>query len=1467
MKKFLAILLTVVLLVSSSTVYTAAYADNPNPDFDIDGRIIVPDGYVFLTDDTCGLLYYDGTETSVTVGRLPSYRLPVTTVFENAFRGNQTLESVRLTDDVTTVEAYAFSDCTALRTVEIPPSVTFIGEGAFDGCGDELLLYVAGGSAAEIYAMEHGISYTVKDIRNCDIQITYQHDRVTISSISVTDDGKTLRSGTDYTFAQEVDWDGMVSEITVSGIGMYSGVYSEASDFEAVYSLGYWTVELEKDSYVYDGKEKRPSVTVYYECQPEGHVDPDAEYEGDDDPFGLNRVNPVGAQAASDATAASGYKIYLTEGRDYTLSYSDNVNAGTATVTLNGKGLYMDSVSKTFTITRKTLSNTAVTLSPSVYTYDGTAKHPAVTVTVEGRTLTENTDYTVVYSNDTNAGNGSVLVFGAGNYTGTVSRAYSIGKRDINDADIGLETDAYIYDGTAKSPAVSASFNGTLLAQGTDYTVSYSNNTAVGEATVTVSGSGSFTGSQTLHFSIQRGIRPISVCEVTLSDYSYTYDGSAKYPSVTVKDGSTLLRENTDYTVTYIASANAGYSTVRVSGMGSYSGSTEKQYYIATKGLSASMLQSGAQSFLYDGTEKQCEVVLKDGSKTLTENVDYTVRYTNNVKAGTDTAKAVVTGIGNYSGSFIKTFSIRPRSASGCTVSLSDSAFEYDGSEKCPDVTVEFNGTVLKKGKDYTLSYADNIEPGRASVTVSGIGNFNGSRTVIFTIEPQSASTLQVTLAGSYYYYIGEAIKPAVTVKSGSTVLTQGDDYTLRYSDCTNAGEASVEVTGTGRYKGSKTLKYTIAARAVKNAHIVLSPKTLVYNGTERKPTVTLTDLGNTLVQNRDYRVTFQSNIAPGNAYAVIEGLGNYCGTATESFTVTAPADSSFGTFTWGTDNWNFNNSSTYFTKKYYTDPEIEALFAKDLGLGSDVISYIDKSTESKNNSKGFNGSCYGITTTEMLAKKGYLDLSAYGLNPTVNRNTNSRAAISMINCFQFTYGRSDVSAAARRQMYHASSFTQSDYIDKLDSYLSGGGKMMNLCFAIQGIYTDDYTDSNKVEHKKGEYEGYGGHSILAYGIESCSYSSAITGLTYNRRILIADPNMLTVNKLSTEYCVYYRTSDHSWLIPHYNKKVKTYFNTLCYWNAFGTEGKKTGYIYGLYDYDFRLSGLHTTNLMGEDDETRYIAGLSIDNAGGSAPTVEVISDGNPNLAYTSDGADNGVRAYDTANYTEDGEAPQTESYALWNATADYSVSFSGSPDTSMVMDYRKTGYSVDLSSATRATFSPSGTVTATGRSTDYSLSMVSHDDVSVTDWNCLTVSGSGVNEVSLTKALEGYVLKASNFDQVSVSANNSIADASCSFSVNADSVYIYEVNALTIGVRADTDGDGVYDTEVDVSGNQPKYQYGDVNRDGAVDIVDATQIQEYSAALVEFDMVQMVLGDLNGDGRVDVSDATYVQRLALGLL
>ena len=134
----------------------------------------------------------------------------------------------------------------------------------------------------------------------------------------------------------------------------------------------------------------------------------------------------------------------------------------------------------------------------------------------------------------------------------------------------------------------------------------------------------------------------------------------------------------------------------------------------------------------YTGSEIEPEVKsVRLRGVTLSAGEDYEVSYSDNVNAGT--AQCVITGIGKYSGSVSEPFKIYPLSLTKAVINdIPDQ--EWTGSAIEPDVTVSLNDEELVKDIDYTLSYKNNVDLGSATVTVDGIGNYEGKKYASFDI-------------------------------------------------------------------------------------------------------------------------------------------------------------------------------------------------------------------------------------------------------------------------------------------------------------------------------------------------------------------------------------------------------------------------------------------------------------------------------------------------------------------------------------------------------------------------------------------------------------------------------------------------------------------------------------------------------------------------------------------------------------
>ncbi|MCB6994382.1 CAP domain-containing protein [bacterium 210820-DFI.6.37] len=492
----------------------------------------------------------------------------------------------------------------------------------------------------------------------------------------------------------------------------------------------------------------------------------------------------------------------LTQGTDYTVSYKNNVSVGTGTVVITGIGNYTGTAQKTFTITPKSISGVTVS-GLSDKTYTGSAQTASVTVKDGSTTLTQGTDYTVSYSDNINAGTATVTLKGSGNYTGTLTKTFTIAPKSISGVTISGLSDK-TYTGSAQTAAVTVKDGSTTLTQGTDYTVSYSNNINAGTAAVTLKGMGNYTGTLTKTFAIA----PKSISGVTVSGLSNkTYTGSSQTASITIKDGSAVLTEGTDYTVSYSNNINAGTGAISIMGKGNYTDTLTKNFVIAPKSIQG-LNVTGLSEQTYTGGALTPAVTVTDSDTVLVKDKDYTVSYSNNINVGT--GAVTITGKGNYTGTAEKTFSIAAKSISGVTVSGIEDMV-YTGQALTQTFTVTDGTSALKEDTDYTVSYSDNVEMGKATVTITGTGNYTDYIVKSFAIGKDLKDCVITGLQN--YTYTGGEIRQELSVDDGDIRLTEGTDYSVSYSNNINAGTASMTISGKGSYVGSVSKTFTIAKK------------------------------------------------------------------------------------------------------------------------------------------------------------------------------------------------------------------------------------------------------------------------------------------------------------------------------------------------------------------------------------------------------------------------------------------------------------------------------------------------------------------------------------------------------------------------------------------------------------------------------------------------------------------------------
>ena len=316
---------------------------------------------------------------------------------------------------------------------------------------------------------------------------------------------------------------------------------------------------------------------------------------------------------------------------------------------------------------------------------------------------------------------------------------------------------------------------------------------------------------------------------VSLSSSSYTYDGSAKKPGVTVTDANGAKIASSNYSVAYSNNVKKGTATATVTFKGNYSGTVKKTFEINPAKVSNVKLSS--TSYTYNGKTKTPSVTVKDNKgRKLKNGTDYTVKYSSGRKnVGRYAVK--VTFKGNYSGTVKKTFKINPAKVSN--VKLSSTSYTYNGKTKTPSVTVkDSKGRKLKKGTDYTVKYSSGRKNvGRYAVKVTFKGNYTGSKTVYYYIIPKSTSISRVS-----------ALRKGFKL-SWKKQKTQTTGYQIQYSTSKKFKKAkAVNVSKnktTSKYikKLSSKKKYYVRVRTYKKVKINGKTKK-VYSSWSKTKTV-----------------------------------------------------------------------------------------------------------------------------------------------------------------------------------------------------------------------------------------------------------------------------------------------------------------------------------------------------------------------------------------------------------------------------------------------------------------------------------------------------------------------------------------------------------------------------------------------------------------------------------------------------
>lgn len=868
----------------------------------------------------------------------------VTTIGDYAFRESR-LKSIDFPQSVTSIGESAFMQCTDLTSLTLPDKITTIGRSTFEGCSGisgRLVLpsslsnlgYYAFDSCSGITSVFIGKNITGADkaFRNC----------TSLSSVEFEFGMKTIPG---YICAEMPYLSRVTIPTTVTAIE--SGAFYAVPDTCVFYAT--------PKSYAYTwaknaGYTVKTASSIFYKLNGgTNHSENPYSYEtGDEKPFKAASMEGFEfcgwyedskfTRPITSTTDKIGNLTLYAKWAPYTYSMKFNANYP-ADTSKDGTAVKMaDYVNLS---TKKKLTIPRCTFSCDKYEFvswntladgSGTKYLPAEKITAPAKS---NGDVLTLYAQWAPVNVSFIMVnpasvtLEAGETTVVKGKPFPINSytKAVNwtssDTSIATVTSS---DNGAKATITGIKNGETTmiaeLADGSGIKASVNVRVAVSDAT-------QYADTPTQATEKNRAKGNIWIQSLNASGYDYT--GSPITPQIRVYNNITLMTPGTDYTVTYKNNTNAATPksaeppTIIVKLKGNYSGTLTEYFTINPVSLSAAKaagtLEAADIALMVksSGNENKVQKItpmIYFQGKKLVNNKDYTLSYD-----AVDGEKKAYADPGTYaikinakSANFTDGTTVNeiicentgsqtfmPLNNTAVKIALSAKSALVD--EPAPKLTVTCNGKLLTEGNEYFANLTGGDKIGTATYVVTGnpAKGFCGQKAVAYAVKAIPVSELTIKTP-SITPVAKSGAKPAVTVKYGDTVLTQGVDYKVSYSRNTSIyRQGVVKVTGIGKYTGSKSQNFSIGQQTLRK--LTVYADNVAYSKTKnayKKATIVVQDLDGKKLRNKtdytikSYTVSDNSDTPAVGATVTValEGNGNYNGTTTVTYKICQPIQS-----------------------------------------------------------------------------------------------------------------------------------------------------------------------------------------------------------------------------------------------------------------------------------------------------------------------------------------------------------------------------------------------------------------------------------------------------------------------------------------------------------------------------------------------------------------------------------------------
>lgn len=593
--------------------------------------------------------------------------------------------------------------------------------------------------------------------------------------------------------------------------------------------------------------------------------------------------------------------LYEEDWHDIKYTYSNNVSVSDGTgdnpptvtiVPYDDNSDVVGSKSATFKILAQDISKATIGNVEKSYVYTGSDIEPDVTVAIGTSTdFRMGRDYDVAYTSNHDVGTATITVTGKGGCFGTLETTF-----EITPARVTVSADSKEKTFGDDDPTLTAKVTGCAEGETVTYSLQRKKGESAGTYPITVTGEAAQGNYVVTYVSnAVLTVKPASVGLATITPIpDLVFDGSAHEPKPILTYKGVQLREGTDYALSYESNTNAGEASVKVSGKGNFDGSASQTFTIKAYNISpddackvAVPLQRWKGTALYP-VPAYVRVPGHDGATLeLVQDTDYTIgNYRDNISKGT--GHFTLTGTGNYVGERDVPFEICDTSQLVLVKVNKPSDQTYTGMNIEPELGVFCQGFFqpLERDVDFKAEFSNNVNVGTAHVTITGLGDVQGTLTTEFEITRKVATITPQSASKTY----GDA-DPAFSAVVEGIVDEFEPVYGFSREQGENVGKYPISITGE-KEQGNYTFDFAaggvlVIEPAEIGGAIVAPIPACAHTGSAVMPKPQVTWRGTELAEGTDYTLTYADNVEMGTAHVTITGMDNFTGTTTADFEIT----------------------------------------------------------------------------------------------------------------------------------------------------------------------------------------------------------------------------------------------------------------------------------------------------------------------------------------------------------------------------------------------------------------------------------------------------------------------------------------------------------------------------------------------------------------------------------------------------